>query len=77
MRMKDYFNLRKSKLLLFALLATFAGGVSPAWAQTTEEFSTENWPEEWSLSTEATEADYYIEYDSSNDFFYPTGRRGV
>ena len=32
MRMKDYFNLRKSKLLLLTLLACFAGGVSPAWA---------------------------------------------
>jgi hypothetical protein len=31
--MKDYFNLRKSKLLLFTLLAALAGGVSPAWAQ--------------------------------------------
>ena len=30
--MKDYFNLKKSKLLLFMLLAIFAGGVSPAWA---------------------------------------------
>lgn len=30
--MKDYFNLRKSKLLLFVLLAVLAGGVSPAWA---------------------------------------------
>lgn len=31
--MKDYFNLKKSKLLLFMLLAIFAGGVSPAWGQ--------------------------------------------
>ena len=30
--MKDYFYLRKSKLLLFALLAMIVGGVSPAWA---------------------------------------------
>ena len=30
--MKDYFNLKKSKLLLPALLACLAGGVSPAWA---------------------------------------------
>ena len=29
--MKVFFNLRKSKLLLFALLAALAGGVSPAW----------------------------------------------
>ena len=28
--MKDYFNLRKSKLLLFTLLAMLVGGVSPA-----------------------------------------------
>ena len=32
MRMKDFFNLRKSKLLLPALFACLAGGVSPAWA---------------------------------------------
>ncbi len=32
MLMKDYFNLRKSKLLLFTLLAALVGGVSPAWA---------------------------------------------
>lgn len=31
--MKDYFNLRKSKLLLLMLLAMVAGGVSPAWAE--------------------------------------------
>ena len=30
--MKDFFNLRKSKLLLLTLLAMIAGGVSPAWA---------------------------------------------
>ena len=30
--MKDFFNLRKSKLLLMTLLAMIAGGVSPAWA---------------------------------------------
>ena len=77
MLMKDYFNLRKSKLLLLTLLACWAGGVSPAWAQTTEEFTTAEWPDEWSLSAEATETDYYIEYDSSNDYSYPTGRRGV
>jgi hypothetical protein len=36
---KDYLNLRaKSKLLLLALLALFAGGMSPAWAQVTESF---------------------------------------
>ena len=35
--MKDYFNLRKSKLLLFVLLAVLAGGVSPAWAETLTE----------------------------------------
>lgn len=33
MLMKDFFNLRKSKLLLLTLLAAFAGGVSPAWAE--------------------------------------------
>ena len=32
MRMKDYFYLRKSKLLLFALLTCLVGGVNPAWA---------------------------------------------
>ena len=38
--MKDYFNLRKSKLLLFMLLTAFAGGVSPAWADAyTETFN--------------------------------------
>ena len=31
--MKDFFNMRKSKLLLLTLLACFAGGVSPAWAE--------------------------------------------
>ena len=30
--MKDFFNLKKSKLLLLTLLACLAGGVSPAWA---------------------------------------------
>ena len=33
MLMKDFFNLRKSKLLLLTLLAFFVGGVSPAWAE--------------------------------------------
>ena len=33
MLMKDFFNMRKSKLLLLTLLACFAGGVSPAWAE--------------------------------------------
>lgn len=33
MLMKDYLNQRKSKLLLFAILAMIVGGVSPAWAQ--------------------------------------------
>lgn len=32
MLMKDFFILRKSKLLLFTLLAMLVGGVSPAWA---------------------------------------------
>ncbi len=32
MRMKDFINLRKSKLLLFTLLAMLVGGVSQAWA---------------------------------------------
>lgn len=31
--MKNYFNQRKSKLLLFLLFAFFAGSMSPAWAQ--------------------------------------------
>lgn len=30
--MKHYFTLRKSKMLLLVLLASFVGGVSPAWA---------------------------------------------
>lgn len=77
MLMKDFFNLRKSKLLLLTLLAFFVGGVSPAWAQVTEEFSSDGWSDGWSLSAEATESDYYIEYDSSNDYSYPTGRTGV
>ncbi len=34
--MKDYFNLRKSKLLLFTLL-TMMAGTSPAWAETLTE----------------------------------------
>ena len=33
MLMKHFFNLPKSKLLLLTLLAVFAGGVSPAWAE--------------------------------------------
>jgi len=28
---KDYFNLKKSRLLLLMLLAMIVGGVSPAW----------------------------------------------
>ena len=37
--MKDFFNMRKSKLLLLTLLACFAGGVSPTWAdELTENF---------------------------------------
>lgn len=36
--MKKFFNLRKSALMLFTLLALF-GGTSPSWAQTTDDFS--------------------------------------
>ena len=60
-------------MTLFAMIA----GARPLWAQTTEEFTSNDWPDEWSLSAEATESDYYIEYDSSNDYSYPSGRRGV
>jgi len=37
--MKQFFYTRKSKLLLFMLLAFFAGGVSPTWAQKTLPYS--------------------------------------
>jgi len=49
MRMKDYFNLRKSKLLLFSLLAMIVGGVSPAWAETLTENFNGNLPSGWSI----------------------------
>lgn len=35
---KDFLFLKKSRWLLFTLLALFAGGMSPAWAQVTESF---------------------------------------
>ena len=83
--MKDYFNLRKSTgwhracPYIFALFALLAGGVSPAWADDsiTEQFSTSDWPEGWSISTNSSSSDYYVEYDASNDYSYPSGRRGV
>ena len=78
--MKQLTNLRrKSTLLLFTLVALFAGGVSPAWGQVTEQFtnSDNSWPEGWSISDAATSSDYYVEYDASNDYQYPSGRRGV
>lgn len=36
--MKHFFNFRKAKLLLAALMLLVTGGVSPAWAQVTESF---------------------------------------
>ena len=47
--MKDYFNLRKSKLLLFVLLAVLAGGVSPAWAETLTANFDSDLPNGWSI----------------------------
>ena len=77
--MKNYSNLtRRSRLLLLMLFALLAGGVSPAWAdEVTEQFTTNDWPDGWSMSASATSSDYYIEYDASNDYSYPSGRRGV
>lgn len=77
--MKKDFLLKRSLLVLLTLFVALAGGGSSAWAQTTEQFtSTANeWPADWSLGGEATVTDYYVEYDSSNDYSYPSGRRGV
>ena len=80
MKQKNYFNdARRSRWLpvLVMLLAMFAGGVSPAWAQTTENFSTApSWPDGWSISDAATSSDYYPESDASNDYSY-TGKKGL
>ena len=55
--MKDFFNLRKSKLLLMTLLALLLGGVNSAWAdQRTESFNGDL-PEGWSLVGSVTHDD--------------------
>lgn len=75
MLMKDFFNLRKSKLLLLTLLAFFVGGVSPAWAEAvTETF--DDWeatlPTNWSLLNGATYGTSYG-YTYIVDDSYPNG----
>ncbi|MBR1547952.1 MAG: DUF1573 domain-containing protein, partial [Prevotella sp.] len=73
--MKKIFYTSKSRLLLLTLFALITG-VSPAWAQTTEEFSGDTWPDGWSLGGSATATDFYLETD--NDLYNtPTPKRGV
>ena len=57
MLMKDFFNMRKSKLLLLTLLACWAGGVSPAWADALTADFNEGLPEGWSLVGDLTNDD--------------------
>jgi len=77
--MKDFLIMGKSKLLLFVLLACFAGGVSPAWAETiTDDFSTYTAPEDGAtelgenwviIGNDGT----YSSFGSSKDYGYYNG----
>ena len=49
MLMKELFNLCRSKLLLFTLLAALVGGASPAWAETLTANFNSGLPEGWSI----------------------------
>lgn len=65
--MKDYFNLRKSKMLLLAILALLTGS-SPVWAQenVTESFETGGLPDGWEINnSNQTNSNYQISI--SND----------
>ena len=54
--MKDFFKLKKSKLLLFTLLAMMAGA-SPAWAETLTTDFNDGLPEGWSIVGDLTNDD--------------------
>jgi len=72
-----YFMQSRNGILTFLLaLIISVAGVSSARAQEmTEEFSSDDWPEGWSLSAEATASDYYLETES--DFYSKPIPRGV
>ncbi|MBR0274377.1 MAG: choice-of-anchor D domain-containing protein [Bacteroidaceae bacterium] len=62
--------------LILALIVSLAVA-TPTWAQDmTEEFSSDEWPEGWSLSEEATASDYDLEYDTDL-YAAPAPKRGV
>ncbi|MBR1547337.1 MAG: choice-of-anchor D domain-containing protein [Prevotella sp.] len=75
--MNQHSTLRKSRWLLLTLLALLTGTGQAVADTIKEEFTTADWPAGWELGGKATASDYYIEYDSSNDYSYPTGRQGV
>jgi hypothetical protein len=71
-----FFSTPKWGRTLCMLLLTMAAMQASA-ATKTEKFTTAAWPTGWELGGTATATDYQVEYDASNDYNYPTGRRGV
>lgn len=71
-------HLTRSRWLFVCLLSLLMtlGGAGTAFGQVTEEFSGDEWPDEWSLGGEATASDYYLETDADL-YSTPTPKRGV